>query len=188
MAIFDGDLYIAEARAGDHAAFDTIVLRYQGRIARYILRLVNDPDLALDLTQDTFVEAFRAIHALRSDLALGAWLYRIATNLAIRADKRRRRIFWQRLGAAEEIPALIVESPDSTVLDRQLVRATLSQLPRDRAACLLLHVNEGFSYDEIAAIMGTTPEAVRKRIARAKERFRALYDAASEEVVLHAVR
>src|SRR5438270_11400882 len=73
-------------------AFDAIVHEYQARIARYILRLVNDPELALDLTQDTFVNAFRHIHALRSELALSAWLYRIATNLAIHARKANRRL------------------------------------------------------------------------------------------------
>ncbi len=179
---------VAAAATGDRSAFDMIVQQYQVRIARYILRLVNDEELALDLTQDTFVNAFRNIHNLRSDLALGSWLYRIATNLAVQARWRNRRIHWQPLANLENTSWAATEAPDSMVMDRELVHLALSRLPRERAACLLLHVKEGFSYEEVAAIMGSTPEAVRKRIARAKEQFRAHYDAAGKEAVRHAVR
>jgi RNA polymerase sigma-70 factor (ECF subfamily) len=179
---------VAAAATGDRSAFDTIVQQYQVRIARYILRLVNDEELALDLTQDTFVNAFRNIHSLRSDLALSSWLYRIATNLAVQARWRNRRIHWQPLANLENSCWASAEAPDNMVMDRELVQHALAKLPRERAACLLLHVKEGFSYDEVAAIMGSTPEAVRKRIARAKEQFRAHYNAVSQETVRHAVR
>jgi RNA polymerase sigma-70 factor (ECF subfamily) len=180
---------VAAARAGDRSAFDVVVQRYQARIARYLLSLVHDPELALDLTQDTFVEAFRGIHALRSDLALGAWLYRIATHQAFRAHRRSRRIAWQPLANVEDSMHATVEAPDDAVMARELVQHALAQLPRDRLAALLLHAKEGFSYNEVAAIVGTTPEAARKRIARAKEQFRALYDdALTRSEVTHAVR
>ncbi|HWE61483.1 MAG TPA: sigma-70 family RNA polymerase sigma factor [Chloroflexota bacterium] len=179
---------VASAIAGDRRAFDSIVQQYQTRITWYIFRLVNDEELALDLAQDTFVNAFRHIQALRSDLALSSWLYRIATNLAVQARSRSRRILWQPLANLEDSNWVATESPERLVMDRELVISALAKLPRDRAACLLLHVNEGFSYDEVAAIMNTTPEAVRKRIARAKEQFRCLYDAASKESFSYAVR
>jgi RNA polymerase sigma-70 factor (ECF subfamily) len=179
---------VALAAAGDHKAFDAIVDAYQGRIARYILHLVNDEDLALDLTQDTFVNAFRNIHALRASLALGSWLYRIATNLAVQARTRNRRMLWQTLEHVEDSASVATEAPDRLVMNRELVAEALAQLPRDRAACLLLHVAEGFSYEEVAAIMNSTPEAVRKRVARAKEQFRALYDVTSGDAISYAVR
>lgn len=179
---------VAAAAAGDRKAFDAIVEAYQARIARYILHLVNDEDLALDLTQDTFVNAFRHIHALRSSIALSSWLYRIATNLAVQARTRNRRLLWQPLDQLDDCAVAATEAPDRLVMDRELVAQALAQLPRDRAACLLLHVAEGFSYEEVAAIMNSTPEAVRKRVARAKEQFRALYDASSEDAVSYAVR
>src|ERR1051326_3772844 len=136
---------VAAARAGDRSAFDTVVQRYQARIARYLLHLVHDPELALDLTQDTFVEAFRGIHNLRSDLALGAWLYRIATHQAFRAHRRRRRITWQSLTNIEDSSHATVDAPDNSVMDRELVQMALERLPRDRVAALLLHIKEGFS-------------------------------------------
>lgn len=179
---------VASAIAGDRGAFDRIVQDYQARIARYIQRLVNDEELALDLTQDTFVNAYRNIRSLRSGLALSAWLYRIATNLAMQARSRNRRILWQPLGDLEERAGSSAEPPDALIINRELVSDALAQLPRERAACLLLHAREGFSYEEVALIMNSTPEAVRKRIARAKEQFRAVYDAASKESYQYAVR
>lgn len=168
--------------------FEAIVQQYQSRIARYVFHLVNDHELALDLTQDTFVSAFRSIHTLRSSLALSAWLYRIATNLAIQARKRNSRLPVQSIANYENYHQVSVEAPDRVVMDRELVLQALAHLPRDRAACLLLHFREGFSYDEVAQIMGTTPEAARKRIARAKDQFRTVYNASLEDVRHHAVR
>lgn len=167
---------ISAAAPRDRAAFDAIVQQYQTRIARYILRLVHDPELALDLTQDTFVSAYRNIHNLRSDLALSAWLYRIATNIAVQARWRNGRIHWQSLSTIENSGWAATAPPDGMVMDRELVHLALSRMPRDRVACLLLHAKEGFSYEEVATIVGSTPEAVRKRIARAKEQFRTIYD------------
>jgi RNA polymerase sigma-70 factor (ECF subfamily) len=166
-----------EAAGNRREPFDAIVQQYQARIARYILRLVNDPELALDLTQDTFVNAFRSIHSLRSDLALSAWLYRIATNVAIHARQKNRRLQWRPLDDCENCSHASATAPDEQIMERELVNTALRKLPRDRAACLLLHAKEGFSYAEVAAIMGTTPEGARKRIARAKDQFRAIYDA-----------
>lgn len=183
-----GALPVAAARAGDRSAFDAVVQRYQARIARYLLQLVHDPELALDLTQDTFLEAFRGIHNLRSDLALSAWLYRIATHQAFRAHRRGRRIIWQSISNIEDCSYATVDAPDNAVMERELVQTALSRLSRDRAAALLLHVKEGFSYDEVASIMGTTPEATRKRISRAKDQFRTIYDDLLAREPHHAMR
>jgi RNA polymerase sigma-70 factor (ECF subfamily) len=164
--------------------FDAIVREYQGRIVRYINRLVNDPELAMDLTQDTFVNAFRGIHSLKSELALGAWLYRIATHLAVRARTRNGRLHMHRLTDFENTTHAATAAPDDQIMERELVQQALMRLPRERAACLLLNVKEGFSYAEVAEIVGTTPEGARKRIARAKEQFRTLYDGARTEARL----
>ncbi|MDB5077595.1 MAG: polymerase sigma factor [Chloroflexi bacterium] len=187
VEVIVGQNVIGQRAAEKSITFDAIMRQYQARVARYILRLVNDPELALDLTQDTFVNAFRNIHNLRSELALSAWLYRIATNLAIHARSKSRRIRWQPLAEYENCSRIAVSAPDDQVIDREQVHRVLMQLPRDRAACLILHVKEGFSYGEVAAIMGTTPEGARKRIARAKEQFRAIYDASQQENSRHAL-
>ncbi len=164
--------------------FDAIVRQYQGRIARYINRLVNDPELAMDLTQDTFVNAFRGIHSLRSEIALSAWLYRIATRLAVRARTKAGRLRVHCLSDFENSVHAASSAPDDQIMERESVLYALMRMPRDRAACLLLHVKEGFNYAEVAEIVGTTPEGARKRIARAKEQFRELYDDARTEARL----
>lgn len=180
-------------RTCDPPTFDAIVEAYQARIARYIFRLVGDHELALDLTQDTFVNAYRSFHTLRSPLALSAWLYRIATHLAVQARWRGSRLKWQALTNLENSRSAAIDAPDAGVIDREMVQLALAKLPRDRAACLLLHVKEGFSYEEVATIMGISPEAARKRIARAKTQFRAVYDASVQDETLpgplhHAMR
>lgn len=182
-----GSEALPRTTAASPLCFEAIVQAYQARIARYILRLVDDPELALDLTQDTFVNAYRSIHTLRSELALNSWLYKIATNLAVQARWRRQRIRFQPFANLENSDKHAVAAPDSNVMERELVHRALAALPRNRAACLLLHANEGFSYTEVAAIMGITPEAARKRISRAKEQFRAIYDTAQDNRIHHAL-
>jgi RNA polymerase sigma-70 factor (ECF subfamily) len=158
------------------------------RISRYLLRLVHDEELALDLTQDTFVRAYRSLATLRSAENVGAWLYRIATNVAIQNRSRVARMQYQPWPEQDGGELGLTESPDRQVIDRDTVAAVLHRLPHDRLVCLLLHVNEGFNYEEVAVIVNSTPEAVRKRIARAKQQFRELYDEACEESIDYAVR
>jgi RNA polymerase sigma-70 factor (ECF subfamily) len=172
------DAMVAAARAGSADAFDAIVETYHVRIARYLYRLVGDQEVALDLAQDTFLEAYRGIGRLRSDLALAAWLYRIATNHAVGFRRRQQLVIWlPLLGWATAHPERSCSPPaDEGCEERECVQRALLALPRDRAACLLLHAREGFSYEDVGAILGISTEAARKRIARAKEQFKAAYD------------
>jgi len=178
MVMGEDAIVAAAAREGSVSAFDAIVRMYHTRIARYLYRLVGEQEVALDLAQDTFLEAYRGISRLRSDLALSSWLYRIATNHAMGYRRRQRLISWlPLLGWAEASPEQACSpGADDGVGEREQVQRALLALPRDRAACLLLHVREGFSYDEVAAILGISSEATRKRITRAKEQFKAAYD------------
>jgi RNA polymerase sigma-70 factor, ECF subfamily len=173
------DAMVAAAREGSVGAFDAIVETYHVRIARYLYRLVGDQEVALDLTQDTFLEAYRGIGRLRSNLALSAWLYRIATNHAVGYRRRHQLISWLPLPGWADAHPERSSSPaaDEGCGERECVHRALLSLPRDRAACLLLHAREGFSYEDVGAICGISPEAARKRIARAKEQFKAAYDA-----------
>lgn len=168
---------VAGVKAGDENAFTAVVERYQAPIGRYLLRLVGDPALAEDLCQETFFRAYRAIFRTDDDLALKPWLYRIATNLAYSALRRRRRA------------PLSLEQLDnsrqphrSAYLERQaslrdLVQQSLAQLSPDQVVPLVLNAVEGFSYQEVAGILGLSHEATRKRIYRAKKAFRAVYTA-----------
>ncbi len=126
---------VERARGGDQAAFETLVEAYHRRVLAYLRRLVGNPDVALDLTQDTFVHAYRAIHQTRPELLVSPWLHRIATNVAYGYLRRQRQFAW--------LPLHVVDKHMSTdetsdILDCDLVQRALVRLaPEDRAVLLL---------------------------------------------------
>jgi RNA polymerase sigma-70 factor (ECF subfamily) len=148
------------------------VERYQQPLGGYLQHLVGDVDAALDLTQDTFVRAYRAIGATPPGLLVRPWLYRIATNLAHDHLRRRRRFAWLPLRVVDHF---IGGHRMDAIEDRTLVRQALARLQPDERAVLLLCGLERLTYAEAAAALGGSAEAVRKRFSRAKARFRAAY-------------
>ncbi len=172
---------VAGVKAGDENAFSAVVERYQAPIGRYLLRLVGDPDLAQDLCQETFYRAYRAIFKTDDDLALKPWLYRIASNLAYSALRRRQRapVSLEQLHNGNRP----YRSPylERQAALRDLVQRTLAQLSPEQTLPLVLSAVEGFSYQEIADILDLSQEAARKRIYRAKKAFRAVYTALERE-------
>jgi len=163
---------VERARGGDRAAFAALVERYQQPLGSYLWRLTRDRELAADLTQDTFVRAYRSIAATPTPMLVRPWLYRIATNLALDEFRRRRR-FSRLVGRALGRQASATESV--AIEERELVQLALERLsPADRTVLLLCAV-EQLSYREIAVIVGSSSEAVRKQFTRAKERFRVAY-------------
>ena len=165
-------LLVERAQRGDRAAFAALVERYQQPLGSYLWRLTRDRELALDLTQDTFLRAYRAVAATSPGLLVRPWLYRIATNLAYDEFRRRRRFSRVLVGALEPQPG---RDESVAVEERELVQRALATLrPQDRAVLLLCAVEE-LSYREVGVIIGSSPEAVRKQFTRAKERFRLAY-------------
>jgi RNA polymerase sigma-70 factor (ECF subfamily) len=168
--VVDEAVIVATVRAGDANAFAVVVDRYQDRISRYLQRLVGHRQVAEDLTQETFVSAYLAIRRSDADLALSPWLYRIATNHANMYFRRRKlHQLIPFLGLTTAPPA------DVQVVEQDAIRRLLDRLPPTVAACLLLHMVEGFKYHEVGAIVGISAEAARKRVARGSELFRQAY-------------
>lgn len=136
---------------------------------------MGSASLAEDLTQETFLKAYAAILRTDSELALRPWLYRIATNEAKMYFRRQRLIrFLPFLGGRQE-PA--GPSAAEGLDEREQVRQALSRLPEEYSAPLLLYLVEGFKHHEVGAILGISPEAARKRVARGSEMFRKAYAA-----------
>ena len=163
---------VDRARSGNQAAFAALVERYQQPIGSYLARLLGDSEEALDLTQETFLRAYRAIGRTSPELFVRPWLYRIATNLARDHLRRRRRFAWLPLRAIEGRPGgrnmYGIEEGDP-------VHRAVLRLSSDERAALLLCGLEELSYAEAAVVLGGSAEAVRKRFRRAKERFRGIY-------------
>ncbi len=174
---------VVAARAGCDQAFTVLVERYHAQVLRYFARQTGDPELAADLTQETFLDAFRRLERLTDDRPFAAWLFRIAHNNLLHEWRRQRvrrliSLDWLCASAGERHGALRAGDATPQSHERDLIQRALDDLSPNLRAALLLHSLCGFSGEEVAAILGISPAATRQRIARAKEHFRRRYRAA----------
>ncbi|HWQ12626.1 MAG TPA: RNA polymerase sigma factor [Roseiflexaceae bacterium] len=160
-----------EAAGETPDTIDGLFLRYQRPILVHLARLVGDYATAEDLCQETFARALRGWPAGAPPANGAAWLYRIATNAAYDHLRRRRRIHFAPLQAADGAP-----SRDRTAdEERDRVRAALADVPERYRVPLVLHACEGYSMEEIADRLGCSSAAVKMRLFRGRARFRAAY-------------
>jgi RNA polymerase sigma-70 factor (ECF subfamily) len=175
------ELWVSRARAGDQAAFESIVQRYQRQIYAYVYRMMGNADDAADLTQDCFIRAYKSLERTSDDLNMSAWLHRIASNACLDVLRRRQRIRWlpwdmpkhEHLledGGADDPHRNAEASESSSIVQRTLNRMT----PRNRAA-LILREYEGLSCDEIGDILGISRSATKSVLFRGREEFRKIY-------------
>ena len=162
-------------REGQKDAFDEIVVSYEMPLTRYLARLTGNTEVARDLAQKTFLQAYKGILKTRSDLSLKAWLFRIATNNALQHQRRKRILNFIPFSKLGESTANSLAAPSQDSDERLAVEEALLKVPMDQRTCLVLHFVEGFKYREIAELAGISEEAVRKRVARGSERFRSEY-------------
>ena len=158
-----------------------VVRDHRARIYRYLLSMARDPDVAEDLTQETFLRALRGLGALRDRAALVSWLDRVATNVfldGVRAEGRRPLVY---TGGQEGDAGLMAQIPDPGMrVDRRVEQAQMSQcvrgfvdaLPDDYRAVILLHDAYGLSSHEIAEILGVPVATAKIRIHRGRARLR----------------
>jgi RNA polymerase sigma-70 factor (ECF subfamily) len=167
---------VERLRERDAQAFRSLIDRLQQPITGYLHRLVGDREVALDLAQDTFVQVYKEIDKTSGDLALDAWIYRIATNYGLRYLNRKRLKQFVRLESGENFDeSLAVAGPEDQAETRILVQQALGAMKPKDAAALQLHYGSGFTYQEIGQVMDMSPEAVRKCVARSVEKFRKVY-------------
>jgi len=168
---------VMAVQRGDAAAFRSLVERYEKPIYGFLYRLVGDPELARDLAQDAFLAAYCALPGLKGDVAFSPWLYKIALNCARQALRRRRLIAWLPWTAQHDVSS----APLDLSIEAQVVHQALACLPADLRIPLVLRLVEGFSYGELAAIIGISEAAVRMRVLRARRMFRTIYTAVEAE-------
>lgn len=170
---------VARAREGDQRAFELLVRKYQHKVLKLIMRYVRDMDEAMDLTQETFVKAWKALGAFRGESAFYTWIYRIAVNTAKNhLVSAQRQPYTVELDADETDqyaaePALTdAGTPEGEALGSELHRVVMQaihDLPEDLRTAITLRELEGLSYEEIAEVMGCPIGTVRSRIFRARE-------------------
>lgn len=170
---------VQRVQDGDRRAFDLLVLRYQQRIVKLIMRYVHDSAEAQDVAQEAFIKAYRALPGFRGDSAFYTWLYRIAINTAKNylVTLRRRPISFDPDPASPEhfqINSQLrdEESPEGIALQEELGRTVaqaIAALPEELRNAIMLREIDGLSYEDIALAMDCPVGTVRSRIFRARD-------------------
>jgi len=183
--------------AEEHAEFERLFTKYGAALLGYLYGMTRNHEAATDLMQETFLRAWASTTPLAEIQQPKAWLYRIATNLALNQSRRQRRFVWlpletvEPLGAAGSsdrwrIPPLAshlrgADDVAAGVVERDAIWETLAALPPRQQAALLLQTSAGFEPREIAVLLALSETNVRKILFRAKERFRTVYQAMNAE-------
>jgi RNA polymerase sigma factor (sigma-70 family) len=167
---------VEQLRRQEENAFTFVYERHRTQIYNYLYRLSGNRDLADDLTHDTFLSAYEALPKLRPDSNITPWLYRIASNRFRDVLRRKKVISWLPWGDSPRTEAsLSVEGGEGALPEQEVVQATLKTMKPEYALCLVLRLAEGFTSEETAQILGISPEAVRMRLSRARQMFKAAY-------------
>jgi RNA polymerase sigma-70 factor (ECF subfamily) len=168
---------IARARRGDEEAFRLIFERFTRPVISFIFYLVNQRELAEELAQETFVRAYKSLHALRDEMKLSTWLFGIAKNVA-RESLRNSRRDSQHVELEDRAVMEMRDgtpTPDGQLLDKELshvVRRALLMLDEDKRMVFALKVYQQLSYEEIATITGFTVPKLRNDLHRARAEMR----------------
>jgi RNA polymerase sigma-70 factor (ECF subfamily) len=170
---------VQRVQQGDRSSFDLLVAKYQHKILNLIMRYVKDPSEAMDVAQEAFLKAYRALPSFRGDSAFYTWLYRIAINTAknhLVAAKRRPVNLDFEISESESFePFEMLRDPDTPehlILTEEIgeaINQAIEDLPVELRTAILLRELEGMTYEEIAAAMDCPVGTVRSRIFRARE-------------------
>ena len=169
---------VSQARAGDTAAFEQLMLDNQDRVYTLCLRMTGDREDALDLARETFLNAWRGLSSFQGNSSFSTWVYRLASNACIDFLRKRKR---RQQGEAplslddDEAPLPQPADPRGTPEDelerRELRRAVergLQALPEHHRQVLIMRELSGLSYQEIGAVLNLDLGTVKSRIARAR--------------------
>ena len=170
---------IERVKNGDKKAYDLLVLKYQQRVINLISRFVKNHADALDVSQETFIKAYKALPNFRGESAFYTWLYRIAVNTAknhLTVQSRKITKSDYDVTEIEQIEGNMTlteqTTPENLLIKDELqdiVLNTIENLPEDLKSAIMLREIEGLSYEEIATVMECPVGTVRSRIFRARE-------------------
>ncbi|WP_156338027.1 sigma-70 family RNA polymerase sigma factor [Chondromyces crocatus] len=188
--------FIARLVARDESAFNELVVAYERRVYGLVYRMLGRRDEAEDLSQEVFVQVFKAIDQFRGDSKLSTWIYRIAVNLC---KNRTKYLSRRHASSTDDVDAMVdraplsaakgvsvgdVSRPDELVEGMQLemvVKKAIAQLEDEFREVLILRDVEDLSYEEIMAVTGLPEGTVKSRIHRARVQLRALVEKAMGE-------
>ena len=178
----DDGVLIQRCRQGQRDAFGLLVRRYQDRLFNTVCRMIGSDEQARDIVQDAFVSAYRAMDRFHGNASFYTWLYRIAVNAGISAQRRRRRrpellsIEGQLAAVGDEPPAPVEQTRPSRRLEaaetQQAVARAIDSLSPEYRAVVILKDMEGHDYQTIARILEVPVGTVRSRLHRARLQLR----------------
>ncbi len=178
---------VREAQAGDRSAFDYLVERHKDIVYAVAYRFARDPDLALDLSQDVFIRAYRGLKSFKGRSSFSTWLYRIAMNTCIDYTRKRSRSVDSQTvpeevadyAGSETIDAAGPREPDDVALSGELgeqIQKAIDALPSYHKSVFVLYEIEGLSYKEIAEVVGCSIGTVMSRLHYARKKLRAMLE------------
>ena len=180
----DDDGLVARFLRGDHAAFDTLFLKYQDYVYNIVYGIVGSAEESRDLTQEVFLQVYRSLPKFRQGARFATWLYRIAVNRGVDAARGSRR--WRFLPILDE-PSLAFRAADKETepesvferrMERETIQSVLLRCPIAHRDALVLRYYQNLSVEEIAETLGCSLAAAKVRLHRARKVFKDNYVAA----------
>lgn len=173
---------VERVQTGDKAAFDLLVRKYQNKVVKLVSRYVQDGNEALDVAQEAFIKAYRALGSFRGESAFYTWLYRVSINTAknhLVAQGRQPVSNESEIGSGDDEDAFDIsarlretDTPEGLALTDEIQRTVLraiEELPEDLRTAIVLRELEGMSYEQISQTMECPVGTVRSRLFRARE-------------------
>ncbi|HEY1872795.1 MAG TPA: sigma-70 family RNA polymerase sigma factor [Steroidobacteraceae bacterium] len=159
---------VQRARSGDRRAFERLYREQAGRVYGLCLRMTRDAQLAEDCTQETFINAWRALGKFETRSSLSTWLHRIAVNVSL--AKRRKTGLVE--ASPEEEEGIASEWTLETPVEEQEIESAIAGLPEGARDALVLHALYGYSHGEAAQMLGIAEGTCKAQLHRARALLR----------------
>ncbi len=170
---------IKKIKTGDQSAFKELFETYSIMVFQVCLHMSGNQQEAEDITQDVFFQVYKSIKSFRAKSKLSSWLYRIAVNLCLNYQQKKKQARWFSLDilfeSSEEKTKNIPASPENipdVLLEKsekeRIIQQAINSLPKQQRVAVILHRYEGLSYQEIAEVMECSVASVESRLHRAK--------------------
>lgn len=180
------ELLIRRAQRGDAGAFEQLLLEHQKNVYNLCYRMAGNPDDAMDLSQETFLRAWRCLDQYQFASAFSTWLYRLCSNICIDFLRRRRRqqtvpLTFEDADGEEQTYAVpdaqpLPEEQVELKLTREILQAAMAQLLPEHRAVLQLRVVNEMSYEQIADVLDIQIGTVKSRLSRARNQLKKILE------------